>query len=53
MDDVQPYLNMAMEDIWRVLHILQQDNNNMRQACKRLQIGAPSTARNPRNTVNQ
>jgi hypothetical protein len=31
MDDAQFDQNMAMKDMWRTLHVLQHENNNMRQ----------------------
>jgi hypothetical protein len=42
IDNTQFDQNMAMEDMWWVLYVLQQENNNMRQAFKQLQVGAPS-----------
>ena len=32
MDDIQFEQNMAMEDMWQALQVLQQENNNMRRA---------------------
>jgi hypothetical protein len=53
MGNFQLALNMAMEDMWQALHVLQQENNNMRQAFEHFQIGAPLATQNPRGTVNQ
>jgi hypothetical protein len=39
--------------MWQALHVLQQDNNNMRQAFEKLQVGAPLISQNPRSVVNQ
>ena len=50
MGDIQLDQNMVIENIWRVLHILQQENNNMGQVFERLQVRA---LQNPRGTVNQ
>jgi hypothetical protein len=47
MGDVQLDQNMAMEDMWRALHVLQQENNNMRQAFERLQVGVLPASQNP------
>jgi hypothetical protein len=52
MGDTQFYQNMAMEDMWRVLHILQQKNNNMCQAFEQLQVGALLALRNPKYVGN-
>jgi hypothetical protein len=30
MGDFQLDQNMVMEDMWRILYVLQQENNNMR-----------------------
>jgi hypothetical protein len=32
MGDVQLDQNMMIKDMWQALHVLQQENNNMRQA---------------------
>jgi hypothetical protein len=44
---------MAMEDMWRILHILQYENNNMRQAFEWFQVGAPPTPQSPGGAINQ
>jgi hypothetical protein len=51
--DVQLDQNMAMEDMWPTLYVLQQDNNNMRQAFEQLQAGATPTPQNPGGAINQ
>jgi hypothetical protein len=53
MGDVQLDQNMAMEDMWPTLYVLQQDNNNMRQAFEQLQAGATPTPQNPGGAINQ
>ena len=53
MGDVQCDQNIAMEDMWRVLQVLQQENNNMRQAFEQLQVGARPAPQNPEAVVNQ
>ena len=44
---------MAMEDMWRALQVLQQKNNNMRQAFEQLQVGARPTPQNPEVAINR
>jgi hypothetical protein len=39
--------------MWRALHVLQQENNSMRQAFERLQIGVPPAPQNPGGAINQ
>ena len=39
--------------MWRALHVLQQDDNNMHQAFERIQIGVPPAPQNPKGIVNQ
>jgi hypothetical protein len=41
---------MAIEDMWQ---ILQQENNNMRQAFEQVQVGAFFTPQNLEGIVNQ
>ena len=53
MGDVQFDQNMAMEDMWQVLQVLQQENNNMRQAFEQLQVGARLAPQNLEAAVNQ
>ena len=44
---------MAMEDMWRVLQLLQQDINNMCQVFKQLQVRAPHASQNSKGAINQ
>jgi hypothetical protein len=44
---------MEMEDMWQALHVLQQENNNMRLVFERLQVGVPSVPQNFGGAVNQ
>ena len=53
MGDVQFDQNMAMENMWRALQILQQENNNIRQAFEQLQVEACPTPQNLETAVNQ
>jgi hypothetical protein len=53
MGDVQYDQNMAMKDMSRALQVLQHENNNMRQAFERLQVGALPAPQNPGGAVNQ
>ena len=53
MDDAQPDQNMAVEDMWRALHMLQEENNNMRQALEQLRVGARPAPQNPETAINQ
>ena len=39
--------------MWQTLQVLQQENNNMRQAFERLQVGAPPIPQNLGGIVNQ
>jgi hypothetical protein len=52
MNDAQFDQNMAMEDIWRALYVLQQENNNMHQAFEQLQVEAPLILQNPDDVGN-
>jgi hypothetical protein len=39
--------------MWRALHVLQQENNNMRRAFEQLQVGPSPAPQNPRGAINQ
>ena len=41
MDGIQLNQNIAMEDMWRAWHVLQQENNNMHRVFEQLQAGTP------------
>jgi hypothetical protein len=53
MDDTQFDQNMVMEDMWRELHVPQQENNNLCQIFEQLQVGAPLVPQNSKDASNQ
>jgi hypothetical protein len=53
MDDVQLDQNMAMDDMWRALHVLQQENKRMRREFEQLHARAPPAPQNPEGAINQ
>jgi hypothetical protein len=52
IDDAQFDQNMAMENMWRALHVLQQENN-MYQAFEQLQVRARHAPHNFEDIGNQ
>jgi hypothetical protein len=52
MDDAHFDQNMTMEDMWRPVQLLQEENFNMRRAFEQIQVGAPHAYQNFEGAVN-
>jgi hypothetical protein len=53
MDDIQFDQNIAIEDMWQIQQLLEQENNNKCQAFEQLQVGALPESQNLEGIVNQ
>ena len=53
MGDIEFDQNMAMDNMWRVLQVLQHENNHMRQVFEQLQVGVRPTPRNSEAAANE